>query len=473
MGGALEEALHRGWDQLVSEQRAYLDTFWESADIELDGDAELQQAMRFALSHILQAGARAEQRAIPAKGPTGTGYDGHAFWDTEMFVLPVLTYTAPRAAADALRWRHSTLDLARERAQELGLVGAAFPWRTIRGQECSGYWPAGPAAFHINADSADAVVRYQSAAGDDAFERDVGAELLIETARRWRSLGHHNSSGQFRIDGVTGPDEYSAVADNNVYTNLMARQNLLAAAEVVARQPKVAASLGVDEEEAAGWRDAARTIEIPYNPELQIHPQAEGFIEHQRWDFEHTAPDQYPLLLHFPYFDLYRKQVVKQADLVLALHVRGEDFTEEQKARNFAYYEELTVRDSSLSACTQAVIAAEVGHPELALDYLGEAALLDLDDLNHNPRRAPYRVARRGLDRRRSRVWGIARAVGNAALRASSPTGAQPRGFSAQLPGPATRRRDPPGPSDLHAAGRRPAPDHPSRRADDSGLRLA
>jgi alpha,alpha-trehalose phosphorylase len=310
----------------------------------------------------------------------------HTGWDTETFVLPVLTYTAPHAARDALCWRHATLDLARERAQQIGVQGAAFPWRTIRGQECSGYWPAGTAAFHINADVADAVVRYQAATGDEAFERDTGLELLVETARLWRVLGHHDAVGRFRIDGVTGPDEYSAIADNNVYTNLMAQRNLRAAAEAAERQPDLAAKFGVDDEETAGWRDAAKAMLIPYDAALGVHPQAESFTQHKVWDFEHTSPEQYPLLLHFPYFELYRKQVVKQADLVMALYLRGDAFTAEQKARNFDYYEGLTVRDSSLSACIQSVIAAEVGHLELAYDYLAEAALMDLDDLEHNTR---------------------------------------------------------------------------------------
>lgn len=340
--------------------------------------------MRFALFHTLQAGARAERRAIAAKGLTGPGYDGHAFWDTETFVLPVLTYTAPHAARDALCWRHATLDRARQRARLLGFEGAAFPWRTIDGQECSGYWPAGTAAFHVSADIADAVGRYQAAAADPAFEREIGLELLVETARLWRSLGHHDARGGFRIDGVTGPDEYSAVADNNVYTNLMAQRNLRLATDAVERHADRAAELGVDAEEAAAWRDAAQAMLIPFDEQLGVHPQAEGFTEHQRWDFAPTTPEQYPLLLHFPYVDLYRKQVVKQADLVLALHLRGDALSQEQKASNFAYYEPLTVRDSSLSACTQAVIAAEVGNLELAYDYLGEAALMDLGNLEHN-----------------------------------------------------------------------------------------
>ena len=383
---ALSGARQTGWDGLVAEQRGYLDDFWHSADVEIEGDAEVQQAVRFALFHVLQAGARGENRPIAAKGLTGPGYDGHTFWDTETFVLPVLTLTAPDAAASALQWRHSTLPTAIERAAQLGLKGAAFPWRTITGKECSGYWPAGTAAFHINADIADAVVQYVDATGDEAFHSGTGMDLLTQTARLWRSLGHHDANGRFHIDGVTGPDEYSALADDNVYTNLMARQNLLAAADAAKRFPDRARELGIDLEESAGWRDAAKDMYVPYDEDLGVHQQAEGFTRHQVWDFANTPPECYPLLLHYPYLQLYRKQVVKQADLVLAMHLRGDEFTPEQKARNFDYYEALTVRDSSLSACTQAVMAAEVGHLGLAYDYLGEAAFMDLHDLEHNTR---------------------------------------------------------------------------------------
>ncbi|HEX2743101.1 MAG TPA: glycosyl hydrolase family 65 protein [Streptosporangiaceae bacterium] len=382
--GALAAAHLTGWDGMLAEQRAYLDEFWEGADVEVEGDAEIQQAVRFGLFHILQAGARAEQRPIAAKGLTGTGYDGHTFWDTESFVLPVLTYTHPSAVADALRWRHSVLTDAKQHATDLNLAGAAFPWRTIRGQECSGYWPAGTAAFHINADIADAVLRYLDATEDEAFEREAGLELLVETARLWRSLGQHDASGRFRIEGVTGPDEYSAVKDNNIYTNLMAQRNLARAADLVEKMPAVADKLGVTTEEAAAWRDAAAAMYIPFDERLGVHPQHEGFTDYARWDFKNTPEDHYPLLLHYPYFQLYRKQVVKQADLALAMYMRSDAFTAEQKARNFAYYEPLTVRDSSLSACTQSVVAAEVGQLDLAHDYLAEAALMDLRDVEHN-----------------------------------------------------------------------------------------
>jgi len=382
VSAALTGARYDGWDGMARRQREYLDEFWECADVEIDGDPVVQQAVRFGLFHVLQAGARAERRPIAAKGLTGPGYDGHAFWDTEGFVLPVLTLTAPHAAADALRWRAATLDLARQRARTLGLDGATFPWRTINGRESSGYWPAGTAAFHVNADVAAAFDDYRIATGDESLERECGIDVLVETARLWRSLGVYDRDGGWHLDGVTGPDEYTAVVNDNVFTNLMAARNLRVAADACARHPRLAADLGVSGEESQAWRDAACAVHIPYDEALGVHPQCESFTRYGEWDFEKSR--QFPLMLHAPYVQLYRKQVVKQADLVLAMHWCGDAFTQEQKARNLDYYERRTVRDSSLSACAQSVMCAELGHLELARDYLREAALMDLHDLHGN-----------------------------------------------------------------------------------------
>jgi alpha,alpha-trehalose phosphorylase len=381
---ALAGAGHVGWDGLVASQREYLDRFWSSADVELEGDPQLQQAVRFGLFHVVQAAARAERRAIPAKGLTGSGYDGHTFWDMETYVLPVLTYTHPHAARDALIWRHSILGPARARARELRLDGAAFPWRTISGQECSGYWPAGAAAFHVNADVSDAVRRYVAATGDDEFGGGPGLEILVETARMWRSLGHHDAEGCFRIAGVTGPDEYSALADDNAYTNLMAARNLREAVAAVHAHRERAGELHVGEEEVASWREAADAMVVPYDEKLGITSQADNFTRYRVWDFEATRPSEYPLMLHYPYGLLYSSQVVKQADLVLALYLCGDRFDAEQKLRDFDYYEQITVRDSSLSAPIQAIVAAEVGHLDLAYAYFRETALVDLLDVDDN-----------------------------------------------------------------------------------------
>jgi alpha,alpha-trehalose phosphorylase len=383
VAAALTGARHTGLEKLLAGQRAYLDEFWDGADVRVEGDPGLQQAVRFALFHVLQTGARGERRCLPAKGLTGPGYDGHTFWDTEAYVLPVLTYTQPQAAADALRWRHATLDLARERAATLGLRGAAFPWRTIHGEETSGYWPAGTAAFHVNADIAAAVTRYRAVTGDQSLEVEVGLELLVETARLWMSLGHHDVDGAWHIVGVTGPDEYTAIVKDNLFTNLAAAHNLDSAAEAADRHPELARGLGVTVKEVAAWRAAAGAVTVPYDSRLRVHQQCEGFTRLPEWDFE-ASRDKYPLLLHAPYFDLYRRQVVKQADLLLAQYWFEHRFDDQDKARNVDYYERRTVRDSSLSAAIQAVTAAEVGQLELAYDYTYEVAQIDLGDLEHN-----------------------------------------------------------------------------------------
>src|SRR5271166_6655065 len=330
VAGAVAQARFLGWQGLCQAQRACLDDFWDCADVEVEGDPQCQQAVRFGLFHLLQASARAERRAIPAKGLTGDGYDGHAFWDSEGYVLPVLTYTAAYAAADALRWRASTLGQAKERAAELGLAGASFPWRTIRGQECSAYWPAGTAAWHINADIAMAFERYRVVTGDDSLERDCGLKVLVETARLWMSLGHHDRHGVWHLDGVTGPDEYTAIVRDNVFTNLMAAHNLVSAADACVRDPDAGGELGVTTEEMASWRDAAAAVNIPYDEGLGVHQQCEGFTTFAEWDFE--ANTTYPLLMHEAYVRLYPAQVIKQADLVLAMQWQSHAFTPEQKA---------------------------------------------------------------------------------------------------------------------------------------------
>lgn len=394
---AVARARADGWNRLLAGQRDVLDDYWRCADVEVEGEPRLQQAVRFALFQVFQAAARAEVRSVPGKGLTGSGYEGHTFWDFEAFVLPVLTATAPDAARQALRWRHSTLHHARDRAKELHFDGAAFAWRTIDGRESSGYWPASTAAFHINADIAAAVLHYVRATGDRDFERDYGLELLAETARLWMSLGRRDADGAFHIDGVTGPDEYSAIANDNVFTNLMAQLNLRGAAAAARRHPQKSRELGIRSAEEEQWDAAASAMYIPFDEVRGVHPQSAGYTDLERWDFESTGADQYLLHDHFPYFDLYRKQVLKQADLVLALHFAHEAFTPEQKARAFAYYEALTVRDSSLSASAQTVIAAEVGHLDLAYDYLAEVATIDLDDVHGNTEEGLHIAALAGV----------------------------------------------------------------------------
>ena len=391
----LDRAVRQGVDHLVARQRAHLDRFWDRADVEVDAGAAtpgLQQAIRWNLFQLAQASLRAEGTGIPAKGLTGQAYEGHYFWDTEIYVLPFLTYTHPRIARNLLRFRHGMLDRARARAREVGNDGALFPWRTINGEEASAYYQAGTAQYHINADIIYALRRYVQARGDPDFHIEVGADLLIETARLYVDLGFHDGDGAFHIHGVTGPDEYTTVVDDNAYTNLMARFNLRYAAEVVRdlqqRRPDVHASLvrrlGLREPEVAAWEHAAESMHVPYDHERGVHPQDSRFLEREPWDLVATPSEHFPLLLHHHPLAIYRRQVIKQADVVLALFLLGDEFSVEQKRRDFAYYDPLTTGDSSLSASVQSIVAAEVGNEAKALEYFEYALMMDLADLAGN-----------------------------------------------------------------------------------------
>ena len=390
----LERAREVGVDQLRADQQEWLDQFWRQADIEIDGDRAAQQAVRWNMFQLAQASAGTHEQGIAAKAVTGDGYDGHYFWDTEVYVLPCLAYTQPEAARKLLRFRWRMLNAARERAAELSEQGALFPWRTINGEEASAYYAAGTAQYHINAAVAFALERYLNATGDIEFLRDEGAEILVETARMWSDLGFyaHNGAERFHIHGVTGPDEYTTVVNDNLYTNVMARFNLRYAAQTVELleewSPDAFTALqhrtGVTAEELVAWRRAADAMYLPYDEELGIHPQEESFLARERWDFDHTPPDKYPLLLHFHPLVIYRHQVLKQADVVLAMFLQGRHFDKDQKRRNFEYYDPLTTGDSSLSAAVQSIVAADVGHHDLAYDYFEQALYLDLADTHGN-----------------------------------------------------------------------------------------
>ncbi|MFC7480856.1 glycoside hydrolase family 65 protein [Luedemannella flava] len=335
--------------------------------------------------------AGGERRHL-GQGLTGQAYDGHYFWDTEIYVLPFLAYTQPRLAANLLRHRHSTLDRARERARDMSQKGALFPWRTLTGEEASAMFQAGTAQYHINADIAFAVRQYAEATGDRQLLAESGAEILVETARFWEDLGFYGTDGKFHIHGVTGPDEYTTVVNDNTYTNLMARLNLNYAAATVRRlhdeQPDdytaLAHAVGLRMDEVDAWEQAAAKMHVPFDEDRAIHPQDSTFLEREVWDLKSTPKDKFPLLLHFHPLVIYRYQVIKQADIVLAMYLLANEFSENQKRRNFEYYDPLTTGDSSLSACVQSIIAAEIGDQTRALRYFNYALLMDLADVAGN-----------------------------------------------------------------------------------------
>ncbi|WP_448070637.1 glycoside hydrolase family 65 protein [Georgenia yuyongxinii] len=379
---ATRSARDLGWDGLLAAQRRVLDELWAVADVQVDGDPELQQALRFNVFQLYCAAACISGAPVGAKGLTGAGYSGHTFWDVEGFVVPALTLLRPDAAARLLRWRAATLDAARDRAKVLDLQGAAFAWRTIDGREASAYWPASTAAMHLNADISRAFWLYVKVTGEPLTAHG-GFEVLVETARLWMSMGHQDAAGGWHLLGMTGPDEYTGVVDDNVFTNLMARRNLLRAADACETAEDSAKAMGVDHAEMARWRAAAAAVHVPWDAGLRVHPANHNFTTYREWRFADKL-DAYPVQEHQHYAKFYRRQVVKQADLVQALWWCRDDFTTEEVARDLEYYEARTVRYSSLSAAVQAVVCAQAQHPDLALRYLRESALVDLRDLQQN-----------------------------------------------------------------------------------------
>jgi alpha,alpha-trehalose phosphorylase len=399
----LDRVTTQGFQQLLASQEQYMDDFWRRSDVRVRDiredrtkrtTVEIQQAIRFNLFHILQASARAEDAGVPAKGLTGKAYEGHYFWDTEIYLLPFLTYTSPRIARNLLTFRYKMLAQARARARQLGHRGAMFPWRTISGEEASAYYAAGTAQYHINADIMYALRKYVRATGDELFLRECGAEMLVETARLWLDLGFysHAKGGKFCINAVTGPDEYNTVVNNNAYTNLMARENLRYAAQTVeslrAREPDAYNALvhktALESSEIEAWMRTAENMYVPYDEKLKIIPQDDSFLDREPWDFRSTPREHYPLLLFYHPLNIYRKQVIKQADVVLAMFLLGDVFSPETKKRNFDFYDPLTTGDSSLSSCVEAIIAAQTGDIEKAIRYGMAALLMDLADVGGN-----------------------------------------------------------------------------------------
>ncbi len=380
------------FSDLLNRQRNTLEAFWQYADITIDGDGKLQEGIRFNLYQLLQSAGRDKFSNIAAKGLSGEGYEGHYFWDTEIYMFPVFLMTRPDIARQLLVYRYSILGHARDHAREMGhKQGALFPWRTISGTECSSYFPSGSAQYHISGDIAYSYIQYYLATGDDEFLKEYGAEVLFETARLWMDTGHYHN-GTFRIDDVTGPDEYTCIVNNNYYTNVMAKHNLKWAAKAYrllaemdnSAHENLSSRLGITGEEAEEWKAAAEAMYLPFDEERGINAQDDTFLQKAVWDFENTPPDHRPLLLHYHPLTLYRYQVCKQADTVLAHFLLEDEESFETIKRSYDYYEKITTHDSSLSSCIFSIMASKVGYRQKAFDYFIETARLDLDNTHGN-----------------------------------------------------------------------------------------
>ena len=382
------------FETLLRDQSERLDAFWQRAGLSIEGDDALLQGLRFNLFHLFQSAGRDGRTNICAKGLTGEGYEGHYFWDTEAYMFPVFLHNEPSVARKLLEYRHFILPQARERARVLGHAkGALYPWRTIDGEECSAYFPAGTAQIHIDGDIAHAVRAYYDATEDLDFLTDCGAEILVETARLYYSHGFFSAGkdGRFVINCVTGPDEYNVLVNNNVYTNLVAEENFRSAFAVMnllrekapAAWERLCTSLSYTEAEGAAWIEAAERMYYPA-PRDGIIPQDDDFLDRQPWPLDTIPSEKHPLLIHYHGLQIYRCMVCKQADLVLAMTEFGDRFTEEEKRKNFRFYDQVTTHDSSLSMAVFSILACEIGDADTAYRYFMSAARLDLENLQGN-----------------------------------------------------------------------------------------
>ncbi|MGH0052624.1 MAG: beta-phosphoglucomutase [Sphaerochaetaceae bacterium] len=400
------EIVQIDWESLVEMQRIWYETFWAHTDIEITGDEKLQQALRFNFFQLQQSTGRDGMSALAAKGLTGSGYEGHYFWDTEIYAMSLFNHTLSDTARALISYRISTLDSARARAREMHQKGALYPWRTINGLEASAYFPAGTAQYHINADIAYAILQYLEVTGDDSILDEGAAEVLIETARLFLDLGFFNpeKGGRFCINEVTGPDEYSALIDNNCYTNVMVQHHFEGVVQLASRLKKndsslwnrLAQRLAITDEELGLFAKAAEHMYVPYDRQRGINMQDDSFLSKEPWDIQKRGELRHPMLLHYHPLVIYRHRVIKQADTVLAMLLQHHRFPWYQRKRNFEFYEPLTTGDSSLSACIQGIVAYDCGSVDLGSAYIRQTALMDIEDLHHNTKDGLHTAAMAG-----------------------------------------------------------------------------
>ena len=386
----MKKVLGNGLDYYYKKQAEYLENFWGGSMLEIHNDPKMNEAVNFNMYELLCSSAKDSFGNIAAKGLSGEGYEGHYFWDSEMFVIPYFVLTDPYLAKMLISYRYRTLDKVRENAKLLGHKrGALFPWRTITGVECSGYFPSGTAQYHIVGDIAYAIVNYYLTTGDLDFIKECGAEILIETARLWLDVGNYVND-TFRINDVSGPDEYTCMVNNNYYTNRVAKYNLIWAVkffeklEELNMAKELSSKLKFSKNELDEMKEAAEMMYFPKFGKDGVIPQDDSFFDKPVWNLKATPKDKFPLLLNYHPLHLYRYQVCKQADTVMAFFLFPDAVEKNTQKKSFEYYEKITTHDSSLSKCAFSIVASKLGMQDKAYKYFGNSAEFDIRDLHDN-----------------------------------------------------------------------------------------
>lgn len=387
----LKKAISSPIEKLYDAQEEYMRNYWDNCNVEIDSDdSTLNTAVHYNLFQLIQSVGKDKYSNVSPKGLSGEGYEGHYFWDTEVYIQPFFTITNPYISKRLIEYRYEILDEAKEHARILGhKKGALYPWRTIMGKECSGYFPTGSAQYHINGDIAHSIIFYYLATKDLFFIEDKGAEIIFETARLWLDVGNYYK-GRFHINNITGPDEYTTMVNDNYYTNVLAQNHLNWAVKFYnilkssSDFQKLIEKIELTEEEVQAFKEAADAMTLLYDENLKINLQDDSFLQKGRWDMADIPKENFPLLLHYHPLHLNRYQVCKQPDALMAHFMLEDAQSYETMLNSYHYYEKITTHDSSLSTCIFCIMAAKFRMGDKALAYFGNSAHLDLLNLHKN-----------------------------------------------------------------------------------------
>ncbi|KAF0521637.1 glycoside hydrolase family 65 protein [Pediococcus pentosaceus] len=393
---ALTDAMHRLSDQvagqsyddlLTAHEQVWADR-WNKSDIVIDGDTEAQQGIRFNLFQLFSTYYGEDSRLnIGPKGFTGEKYGGATYWDTEAFAVPVyLGITDPKVTRNLLMYRYKQLDGAYHNAKQQGLKGALFPMVTFDGIECHNEWEITFEEIHRNGDIAFAIYNYTRYTGDISYVLNEGSKVLTEISRFWADRVHYSQRNKnYMIHGVTGPDEYENNVDNNWYTNILAQWTLKYTLQILKEvSPEQAKKLNVSEDEKKHWQDIVDNMYLPYDKDLNIFVQHDGFLDKDLKPVSEIPADQLPLNQNWSWDKILRSPYIKQGDVLQGIWDFIDDFTPEQKKSNFDFYEQYTVHESSLSPAIYSVLAADLHYEEKAVELYERTARLDLDNYNND-----------------------------------------------------------------------------------------
>jgi maltose phosphorylase len=388
----LTRSLSKGFDVLLAEHKNGWLERWEKADVEIQGDPEAQQGIRFNLFQLFSTYYGEDARLnIGPKGFTGEKYGGATYWDTEAYAIPLYLSTAsPDVARNLCIYRHNQLEGAFHNARQQGLQGALYPMVTFTGVECHNEWEITFEEIHRNGAIAYAIYNYVNYTNDRSYLHEYGIDVLTGISRFWADRVHyHKQKDMYMMHGVTGPNEYENNVNNNWYTNRIAAWTLSYTLEVIDSlkqngHSERVAGLNITDEEVNTWRAITEKMYLPFNQELGVFVQHDTFLDKDLMTVDQLSPEDRPLNQKWSWDKILRSCFIKQADVLQGLYFLNHEYSLEEKRRNFDFYEPMTVHESSLSPCIHSILAAELGMEEKAYEMYNRTARLDLDNYNND-----------------------------------------------------------------------------------------